>query len=1090
MTNPNSNDCFVPLLPRLKVPNEVSSGRTGMWVNHPKTAFQNVATSLDYQSSGELRNVNSVPTVWARPLTMEMAVHNPGHPIRKQMVEQWQGMLAAIALAEIMSAPLTVKLLEVEKFKSHAFALALDKLLPNPEYSLYHHEEKTDKHPWKRIYVFYWDGKPIGMSTPSTFVVPSEEGNWSGLRWWTGGRLQAPQKFLNPEEQALLRQWLGNLQQELDPAKHQGNPAAIENMVRLIDEFKDSLHPNSELPFALSAETDFFGTHLNQGALQGLNRPIKAPDRPSCVCIVPSAEKKPAKNLILIDPELASKWGKRPEDIRIHKGKNLATLQVDDLRSRRLVWEDVRWVEAGGWQPNGVFLPELTFIEHFADLIPGAIPYIDLPPIMLAGEPVTLLMPINAVLTEYFTPAELNQRVRFTLDGVDKVKVTLDLPLSGMGESATPTNYRLSKTYELKRENALTTVPVLEVWPNLRSADWHDYYTFYYDLGLGRETFQAEFAHYKDSAVFKDSAGGNYQMLRLEQFPESIQCKGKDNQPVGLILLRQPEESYASSTWKVGVDFGTSFTNVYVNRAGNTSPLPLQTLHLKVTESESDTRTPTLFEYFVPESFIPSDKPLPLSSVLTTRGKDKRGETRPILDGRIYIPNNNRFFANAEWIETNLKWENFEDSESFLRHLMVHISALAVKEGVNEIRWFLSFPSAFSRKDRGRYADSWKKLTDELSPKTGVIYHCSDDFKSSHYKTESLAIAQYFADQEDRDLVYSTCIDMGGGTSDISIWEGNRLMHQCSVQLAGRNLLAQFLELKPQFIEKQFGKNINDWRDVKGSAFHAKLDVLLRWQSDEWLSKKRRTLDQDDEFQGLIRLTALGIAGLYYYVGILLKTLNDRGRYDRDRITPVYLGGNGSRLMNWLDSRGQFSRNSEINELLSRMLSRGSGFEDTQETTTLSQKPKDEVACGLVLDRTKLEIPDDLAERKFAEPVVTGEACEFNGKTLAWDDFLEFTGNVEGFRIPNFNRLAKFLYDFDEAMETLRIQDIRPLKNYKRSLDLSANPKIWDGTRRALDKLLQESKISGDSINIRVEPPFILCLKALLDYLGREWAGR
>jgi hypothetical protein len=710
-----------------------------------------------------------------------------------------------------------------------------------------------------------------------------------------------------------------------------------------------------------------------------------------------------------------------------------------------------------------------------------------MPPLTLAGERITPLLPINPILLEYFTPEDLNSRIRFVMDGADKVKVTLDLPLSGMKEGAPPTNHRLTHTYSIKRENTLAGVPVLEVWPNFRSPNWQDYYTFYYDAGLGKETFQAEFANGKDANQFKDSQGGIYKTMRLNEFPTSIQCKGKDNQTIGLILLRQPSEVNPSSTWKVGVDFGTSFTNVYVGRSGSAAPLALENLHFKITDSPSDTRFPSLFEYFIPEVFIPNEKPLPLSSVLTMRGIDKSGEERPILDGRIYIPNNRKFFAEAEWIRTNLKWrKDFRESEIFLRHLILHISALAVNQGADEISWFLSFPSVFSRTKRTNYAQSWQDILNKLSSQTGVTYHCSDNASSVHYKTESLAIAQYFADQERQKFVTSTCIDMGGGTSDISIWEDNCLVHQCSVQFAGRDLLSKFLELKPELIIKQFSRPKSDWHNVRDGAFHAKLDVLLRWDSEEWLSKKRRTLDEDEEFQDLIRLTTLGVAGLYYYVGLLLKTLNEKGKYKRKEITPVYLGGNGSRLLNWIDSNGKFSTRSEINELLSRMMSKGSNFADDEKSTHLSRNPKDEVACGLVLDKSDLTVP----QQRFVEPIITGETCELNGVTIAWNEFLEMNEDVTSFRIPNFDRLARFLYDFDIALRDLKIESIRPLKEYKRSLEISDNPKIWNGTRRELDHLLQEGGFTGNPTYIQIEPPFILCLKALLNYLGSEWANR
>jgi hypothetical protein len=50
------------------------------------------------------------------------------------------------------------------------------------------------------------------------------------------------------------------------------------------------------------------------------------------------------------------------------------------------------------------------------------------------------------------------------------------------------------------------------------------------------------------------------------------------------------------------------------------------------------------------------------------------------------------------------------------------------------------------------------------------------------------------------------------------------------------------------------------------------------------------------------------------------------------------------------------------------------------------------------------------------------------------------------------------------------------------------NDKLWRDTNRELTNVLL--KIKGKSENIRVEPPFILGLKALLRVLGKEWAEK
>ena len=237
----------------------------------------------------------------------------------------------------------------------------------------------------------------------------------------------------------------------------------------------------------------------------------------------------------------------------------------------------------------------------------------------------------------------------------------------------------------------------------------------------------------------------------------------------------------------------------------------------------------------------------------------------------------------------------------------------------------------------------------------------------------------YFADFEEKELVYSTCIHMSGETSAISIWEDNNLIHQCSIHLARHEIFSQFIKLNSRFAEEKFGLDPREWKGLGSGAFSAKLNVWLRYISKQWLVKNRASQRRDTEFQGLTRLMAIGIAGLYYYVGILLRVLKKETKYQRDEITPVYLGGDASRFVDWLDpagtwidEEGQLKRWAEINDLFSRMLSKGSGLDETKESvTTLSKKRQDEIACGLVLNQTKLKG----LGRKAIDPIIAGESC-------------------------------------------------------------------------------------------------------------------
>lgn len=919
------------------------------------------------------------------------------------------------------------------------------------------------------------------MTTPSTLVVPSEEGRWETLPWWNrqAQRLQLPNNHLNTTEKALLWRWLENLRRELN--NHNGQTEAIDTIGGLLDDFRDSLGSYGDQRLSLSDDPQFFGVELNKGVLIAINKPVKAQAKSSSVRLIPSPNKETVRDLLIIDPEIAKAWSESPQNIWIYEDQTLASLKTENLHTGKILWKNVRWIES-----KDLFLPEFVFVD-VEDALPGAfLP--DGTQINFNGQRITPLIPLNPILLDYLTPEDLIKRIKFTpINGSEGplVRVIIDLPLSGLkNNDKQPQNYRIYKDYPIKEENALKEVPVLEVWPRFQADGWKEYYAFYYDGDYGEETFQVSLPEAKEPHIFQE-VSGSYQITRLEKFPSFINCQDQARNTIGLILLKTPENIKLNASWNIGVDFGTSFTNVYVNKKGIVEPLLLENLHLKVTDVNIDTRNPVLFEYFIPAVFIPEEKPLPLSSVLTTKSKPDIGTERPIYDGRIYVPYQN-FRPQDSWIETDLKWKNITLNRLFLKHLALHITALAAKSGVKNIKWCLSYPSAFSKADRTRYAQSWKNLTKELQDKTGIIHISPELDDVEYFRTESLAIAQYFADKEDYNLVNATCIDLGGGTSDISIWEDNQLLHQCSVQLAGRELFSQFLEMKPEFLEQKLEVKDSGLNGLKEGKFSAKLDVLLRLEGEKLLKDKRASVEDDPEFQGLLRLIAIGFSGLYYYVGTILGVLHDEGKYSGREITPVYIGGNGSRLLNWLAIGGQFDRDSEVNHLLSRMLSAGSGFDDIGEITRLSQRPKDEVCCGLVLSGTKLQG----LTKKTKDPLIAGEDCEVNGNRISWRERLELEGNIEQFQISEFEQLSKFLDEFNLALKELEIEGLKPMRGFKAGVGLEADyrERLWRETKRELTKVTLT--IKGESDNIRVEPPFILGLKALLRVLGKEWAGK
>jgi len=681
----------------------------------------------------------------------------------------------------------------------------------------------------------------------------------------------------------------------------------------------------------------------------------------------------------------------------------------------------------------------------------------------------TPLLPINPKLLNYFSATELNEILELqpvVIDSRSGVSVTIKLPLSGG-------TYKVTKQYAIAKENAIETeaIPFLELWPNFefdvksksdksdksdkpdKPAQWSEYYAFYYDDRSGdldhkiKTRFQVVFPQVFSQAHPEKLV--DFQITRLTKFPSYMICqKGHQSAAVGVILLTKPEEFNSldpNKTWRVGVDFGTSFTHVYYQPdRGLAQPLTWDPLLLKVTNTDDNGRAAALYRYFS----SPKEEDFPLATVLTTEGH--RGNTIPIFDGRIYIPEDiSNFDSTQEHIETELKWRtgDIPYKELFLKHLALVIAAEAAKNGVRKIEWTISYPTAFSNNYKRIYEATWANIINELGQKTGMTHHCLPKQKGRYYRSESIALAHYFESAEKQSLGYTTCIDLGGGTADISIWQKNSIIHQCSIKLGGRLLFSQFI--KPKFLEevikydpKNADKANDDQSEVKISdeeakgeeKFSAKVDTALRRKSEQWLKDKRKTepINTDGnksitEFGEIIQGAAIGIAGLYYYLGIILKGLFEEKKTASLKITPVLIGGNGSRLLHWLDSGGKFTQNSDINKLLSRMLSAGAGIDDIQQETEtrLSKQPKAEVACGLVADQQHTQLTGMNAEDE--NKVFAGEQCKVTGKaneiiTVEANQRISFPKIVNKFEVSELTNLEAFLTAFDNSVEQLKMK--------------------------------------------------------------------
>ena len=1033
------------MLPVLLKNSRIKRGTTGKWNRQSILAFSDVAHSIDVTVAGDVVNVNSMPSMWARPLSLESILLNTElrMRIRTSLINQWCGMLAAIALAPDFEdrGKLTAQVIDLTdaRYRNNSFIQSLVRLVPSDEKSLFDLPKKVN--PWLKGYVFRWNSKSIGMTSPSTIVCPAEDADWTGLPWFIDNEVQSPEKYLTPDQKYRLSRWLVHLRKKIT---EQGIGVS-EPIAALINSFIDDLGGDRQRDLNtdddgniidLGKEEPYFGIQLDIGIYSVINQPSRNHPR----------------------------------------------------------------------EKEKVFLPELYFLRR-SDAFPNADLHESFKSLSFGGSPISVILPIQS---SFFNRADYAKLL-------STLKVQLLRAGTALKFSMQVDGHLVEREYELKNENAIDGLPVAEIWPNFISPNWKIYYG-YTLLDIDDTKLSFEFPnvtnHSENTHKFERS-----KLSRFASFPNHVICL-YDEKIVGCIPLKMPLAISATGRrWDVGVDFGTSFTNAYKKQGGIDEKLSFEDLHYRVTASNETERLTALTDNFIPPNQI-----LPIASLLTVKnGKNpvrynRDREAEILFDAQIYtVGSLGKIQDDKNYLISNLKWNNVNDREYmhlFIEQFALQISAQAVKSGVTEIKWALSYPTAFSVRDKKTYAKVWNICSEKLSEITGLNYEELHLKGSRNFQPESLAVAHYFVSKKYKNLLNAACIDIGGGTSDISIWgvQNNLIVpiYQCSVQLAGKHLFSNIIKRDPEFLNhiKLANNDTLIWLQEDPNLFAIVIDALVKSGGDNWLKNQREKLQDDERLYEYLQILSIGIAGLHYYIGIVLQVLhhedenNNFSRYKSgESIDDIYFAGNGSRLLNWLSDTGKLE-DDEISNLFQEMVIKGSGFKPRGETSFISDKPKEEVACGLVVGKKMLGDPTLLEDE-----LIAGEPCKIGFHIFDWNSYikleLDIFESIDKLEIAekaeDLVNLPKFLYWFHKRLEVHDIS-IPPLKGFslgdpqksdEENLKntIADNLRLWNQVVRTLkNSLILEDGATTEVI--RLEPPFILALKALIEVLTDEWADK
>lgn len=1077
----NASQNYQPLLP--KTTQSFSGGTApGQWIVAGVTAFNRIGESLDFEA-GVYSEVSSIPSPWSRALQVIAALRNSNYPTRKWLIDQYRGFLAAIALAENLKLSLKASKISLAANEATDFGKCLWKLKPSDDQSVL--AANPPDGAWSQLYLFEWEDTVLGFTSPATLVVPAGHINSAAgnrIPWLKDGFFTDPiANGLTSAQKPILAAWLANLRVQVTANAISGDRDDLKGVLaRELDRFCQDLAVGTAPVFVPSDDPLPFGENLAPAPLNALI-PAKAVERESNVQVFASAGLNPQKHLYIIDPvQLPSLMGRDVREINAIGSSSL--LNFDPSLHRQ---SDALFLT-----PAELFAERLSYART-PGLLPGT--WLDRE---LNAENLSILLPLNPILKDYFTSKDLGDRIQLaavnTLEGPG-VRVTLTLTLSGFDNN--PIDYTVYRDFPLKAENEIVQAfPTIALWPSVSPGSWREYFVSVETSENLKLAFALEEPTAGSLPVTRQSGQESFQYWKCDRFPQILSAVDREGQFLGLLPISVPApHSSGVGTWTVGVDFGTSFTNIYVRKgSGQPERLNLQTSLLKITGGLEEIQATTYREYFIPDSFIPEGNNPPLSSILTTRGWQEAAGNIPgvVSQARIYVPRLDIFDFDKDYIKTNIKWQQAQYQRPFLGQLLRFIAAQAANEGVHTIHWAISYPSAFSRRERNAYTSSWDAILQELTRLTGQSHQLSGHQPT---RTESIAFAQFCADVLERNLVHTTCVDIGGGTSDLSIWQENSLVHQASVPYAGRELFHKILQPNLAFIGDIFGlppEAANSVRrQLAGKAnFNSALDNYLRGNADKILTGGYVINASHPHNRQFRTLVAFALGGLYHYLGLLQKYLHqEKSLKQATQVTTVLLGGNGSRFLNWLSPNGRYTRNSEVNILLDGILTRSSGFNSNPEVMALSPKPKEEACGGLVVspDGERLK---GLEQEREDFPFL-GEACEINGQLLAADRRLQLLEDwevIEDFRIPSFTELERYIANFNGVIADKKIEEIDPLRHFESGSKFV----LTDDLRSLLQTAVTQTCLRkrGTVEQFEPDPPFLIALSCFVGVLADRWA--
>lgn len=1114
----------IPLLPSLKEENKIAITKRGQWVSDNQTSLSGLVDGLKVTADAQ-SNITSIPDLWARPAMYEMVLFDEKHHLHNKYLAEWRGILAMLALRDMRNFKDIKKeeiiLPEISKIPANSFSFfkVIASLLPE-EYKKY--KDNTIDSGYK-LQILTYAERALAIVWPTILVCPAiglDKMIDRSVSWWNVDGISDPISSISEQEKALLKKWLDKIKDDIIDYNTSHKEYKLEKTVRLLDDFQNDLETD-ESPTNYSLGTGLKITGFCQCIDKAIKCKVDAQQflAASNVKLI-NRRKTDAKTLLVMTPDMYKQWNRAASDIVVAGNINLdSALPYGGVifEKEKINGEDLSSFNAELRTGEDFFTEKICLIEGSGAAFPNSLykePFV-------YRRPQNILLPIKRELLNYLPPEYIVKNFRISVVNDVDIKVELDLPLSGFsdeGEILTIQKiYKGNTDAEYWKRDIVDdlALPLIQIWPNFIPNDeknWQAYYS-YYDT-LGSSTFAVE--PLWDKSVKRELTydGGFYaEIVEGKTFPEGYACTAAfqttaqtKNIEIGLILLAKPDklQLQINNNCKLGIDFGTTNTVAYMSMHDKAEMIRFMNRLYQVTDYNDAYSKAELRRHFFTISEQPNGDAISIRTLFNPNIGEFTGDlNQPIFPGVVYYLDgidNIRLDENF----TNLiqgkemKWDSAQGIDYmkyFILHMGLQCMAEAVANGATKIEWYYSYPEAFNEEQISRLHRIWDNTVETFKKICPTLV--SDTLVD---KSESTSMATFF--QSEMGGTYNrgmACFDIGGGSTDIAIWRGvgsTKPKGQCSLRFAGNDILNKQL-FKHRHILQYFTSNDKGYNEIlqglvneeNYTKFNLDLEVLLKY-NEKMLFKSLVATTVNKDVKMFIRNIAFALSGIFFYAGMIVGNLRKNNKLGED-LPHCYIGGNGSKLLDWVDNGNYDSEASgTFKSVYSACFAAGVKLKSSITKQNMnfyvrkSSRPKEEVAFGLMWSSSlsgnnmTTEAVDDEDFDPFGldgddKKILSGENIylEHNGNDR---EFITVQDIKKGVKIaPDMPNFKKFIDGFNKLITK---------KGYSNNYQINYSEAVFQDI---LDQANEEftNQTLEDEEKINLEPPFIVILRQALAYL-------